>query len=392
MDIDRAVYPPELTDIPAQIDTPKVEAVLKALPSDKAPGPDGIPNRLLKHCSITLRGYLATLFNACITQGYHPKVFRESNTVVLRKPQKPRYDVPKAYRPIALLNTMGKVLEKIIANRLSRAAEAHHLLPEEQMGARPKRSTISAVELVTEQVYTIWGQDKGMVASLLSLDISGAFDNVSHRRLIHNLRMKGIPIWVTRFIESFLQDRSTSITLGPYKGEQIPTDTGIPQGSTLSPILFLFFVGTLLPLLQTPRSSAGGFVDDTNILAWSRSTEENCRILSIQHQKCEEWARTHGVKFAPEKYQLIHLTRKRKKHNLQATITIQGFETKPVTSLRLLGVYLDPKLRWGAHIHQVLRKANSQTQSLHRLAYSTWGATFQKAKTIYDVVVRPALT
>lgn len=390
-DIPGTLYGPEVS-IQRQVLNTEVEDILKDLPSDKAPGPDGIPNRLLKHCREVLGEPLAELFNACLAQGYHPKRFKESNTIVLRKPQKERYDVPKAYRPIALLNTMGKALEKIVAQRISEAAETYNLLPEEQMGARPKRSTLSAIELLTEQVYTIWGQDKGLVASMLSLDISGAFDNVSHKRLIHNIRLKGIPKWITRFTESFLQDRSTSIHMGTYKGEQIPTDTGIPQGSTLSPILFLFFVGTLLPLLQTPRSSAGGFVDDTNILAWSKSTEENCRILENQHEKCEAWAKTHGVKFAPEKYQLIHFTRKRKKHNLKATVHIQGCETKPVASLRLLGVFLDPKLKWGAHIKQIQQKAITQTQSLTRLTHSTWGATFDKAKIVYDVVVRTAIT
>ncbi|KAI1003707.1 hypothetical protein K3495_g4497 [Podosphaera aphanis] len=106
------------------------------------------------------------------------------------KPQKPRYDTPKSYRPIALLNTIGKLLEKLVANRICKAAEEFNLLPEEQMGARPKRSMISAIELLTKQIHTIWGKDKKQVASLLSLDISGAFDNVSHERLVHNLREK----------------------------------------------------------------------------------------------------------------------------------------------------------------------------------------------------------
>ncbi|KAI1007665.1 hypothetical protein K3495_g568 [Podosphaera aphanis] len=88
---------------------------------------------------------------------------------------------------------MSKLLEKLVANRILKAAEQIDLLPEEQMGARPKRYTISAVELLTEQIHTIWGKDKKKVASLLSLDISGAFDNVSHKRLIRNLREKGIP-------------------------------------------------------------------------------------------------------------------------------------------------------------------------------------------------------
>ena len=173
--------------------------MLKSLPNDKAPGPDAILNRLLKYCK-ALELPLATLFTACLQTHYHPRAFKVSHTIVLRKPQKPSYNTPKAYRPIALLNTIGKVLEKIMANRLSALAERENLLPESQMGARPHRSTLSAMELLTEQVKTIWHNDKKKVATLLRLDIAGAFDNVSHPRLLHNLRAKGIPEWTVLFI------------------------------------------------------------------------------------------------------------------------------------------------------------------------------------------------
>ena len=69
------------------------------------------------------------------------------------------------------------------------------------------------------------------------------------------------------------------LNIGSFKGDQFSTNIRIPQGSSLSLTLFLFFVGTLLPELQSPSSTAVGFADDTNILTWSDSTEENCRNL-----------------------------------------------------------------------------------------------------------------
>ena len=99
----------------------------------------------------------------------------------------------KSYRPIALLNTLGKALEKLVATRLSEAAEEHCLLPDTQMGARPQRSTLSAMELITSQVKAIWYKNRDKVASLLSLDISGAFDYVLYPRLLYILRSKGLP-------------------------------------------------------------------------------------------------------------------------------------------------------------------------------------------------------
>jgi hypothetical protein len=129
--------------------------ILKEIAPDKAPGPDSIPNRLLRECKDVLAEPLAKLFQDCLQRSYHPKPFRHSRTVVLRKPQKPTYDVAKAYRPIALLNTLGKVLEKIVARRVSALAEEHNLLPTTQMGARPGGSTVTALEMLTEQIQTV---------------------------------------------------------------------------------------------------------------------------------------------------------------------------------------------------------------------------------------------
>ena len=82
-------------------------------------------------------------------------MFKEADTIVLKKLGKADYTVPKAYRPIALLNTLGKVLEAVLARRLSDIAESNHLLPKEQMGARRNRSTETALELLTKQVHTV---------------------------------------------------------------------------------------------------------------------------------------------------------------------------------------------------------------------------------------------
>ena len=88
---------------------------------------------------------------------------------------------------------MGKVFESVIAQRLSNLAEQHNLLLDTQMGNRKNRSTEAALELLVEQIHTVWGSKKH-VASVLSLDISGAFDTVNHIRLLDNLRKKQVPL------------------------------------------------------------------------------------------------------------------------------------------------------------------------------------------------------
>uniref|UniRef100_A0A9Q8UTM3 RNA-directed DNA polymerase from mobile element jockey n=1 Tax=Passalora fulva TaxID=5499 RepID=A0A9Q8UTM3_PASFU len=375
-----------------QVSAIEIGNIIKKLKGNKAPGPDKIPNCYLKASSSLITPVLAPIFTQCMKQGYCPKAFRQSLTCVLRKPQKEDYTKLKSYRPIALLNTLGKLLEKVVAIRLTGIVEEHNLLPATQMGGRQKRSTLTAVELITEQIRHIWHYGNNKVASLLSLDISGAFDNVSHARLLHILRMKSIPAWIVHFVQSFLKDRTTQILLGSFKAPQTPiANTGIPQGSTLSPILFLLFMADLTPLLETANTSASGFVDDTNILAWSGSTEENCALLEERHRQCEKWAREHGAKFAPDKYQLIHFSKAKTKHNLAAPVKIQGFETHPTRELRVLGIWLDPKLSWGPQVKKAQARADTNRQSIERLTASTWGATFTKAQTMYKAIVKPAM-
>jgi hypothetical protein len=115
-----------------------------------------------------------------------------------------------------------QALETVIARRLSGIAEASHVLPEHQMGGRKRRSVETALETITTSVHTIWNQGKNNVASLLSLDVAGAFDTVSHKRLVHNLRTKMNLEGIIRWTGSFLKDRATSVTLG---GKTSPVET-----------------------------------------------------------------------------------------------------------------------------------------------------------------------
>ena len=229
---------------------------------------------------------------------YHPKQFKVSTTVVLRKPQKPDYTAVKAFHPITLLNTLGKLLEWIIADRISTATETYNLLPSTQMGARRGRSSVVALELLTEQIHTVWAQDPSLVASVLTLDIPEAYDYVSHKRLLHNLRKARLPRWICDFTKPFLVDRVTHLALPGYTSAAILTTNDIPQGSSLSLILFFYFAAELLTSVGGGPTSTLGFVDDTNIITFSKSTEENCRALERAHEDCARWAKTHRCKGA----------------------------------------------------------------------------------------------
>jgi hypothetical protein len=130
------------------ITLPEIEKAVRRAAPNKAPGTDSITNGILHYTLDILLPSLHKLFNACFRLGYCPKHFKETITVVLRKQGKDDYTQPKAYRPIALLNTLGKVLEAIVATRLAYLADVHDLLPSRHTGGRKLTSTEHAIHLL----------------------------------------------------------------------------------------------------------------------------------------------------------------------------------------------------------------------------------------------------
>ena len=122
---------------------------------------------------------------ASIDLGYFPKCFKQTNTVILRKPGKPDYTATKAYRPIALENTLGKVLESVMADIISYLTETHELLLAHHHGGRPGRSAEDAMMILTENLYKAWKNKK--IYTAVFMDVAGAFNIVHHERLIHNI-------------------------------------------------------------------------------------------------------------------------------------------------------------------------------------------------------------
>ena len=202
------------------------------------------------------------------------------------------------------------MLEKLITQRLTSTLEEHSLLPPTQFRARKHRSVTTAISLISELARAAWHADPRNVVSILSLDLTGAFDNVSHDRLLETILKKGLPLWIHDIVKAFLKGRTTSLLFDSQTSQPFPTETGIPQGSPLSPILFLLVISPLLEATNKEgrRGVSLGFVDDTNLVVWSPSAQRNCQLLKKTHKTCLDWARKSGASFAPDKYQLIHLS------------------------------------------------------------------------------------
>lgn len=367
-----------------------VADVLRNMGSWKAAGGDNIATGLLKACGKPLLEVVAKLVEGSFALAYYPKLFRSARVVVIPKPNKTiaQKGTPGGWRPIALLSTVGKLVEAIISRRITEAAESLRLIPEGQMGNRAERSTVLAIRLIEDVVRTAWA--RGGLAALLQLDIKGAFDTVNYTRLIDTLRILGFPQWVLDWVRSFVEGRTVRLRFDGADSDPVLLRAGVPQGSPLSPILFVLYIASLYEALAAHKQIIiVGFADDTNLLAIGNSPEINCSRLEAAWSTCCRWAETRGMAFAPEKSELIHFTRTREPST--QLLRLGDATIAPITEARFLGVWINRKLRWGAHVKKVLAKMVTQELALSRLAASTWGCSFARAREIYTKVIRSAL-
>jgi hypothetical protein len=218
---------------------------------------------------------LYEIYNACVRTGYNPSHFQQSITVVLRKSSTDQdYQTPKAYRPVALLNTLSKFLEAIIAQQISYTMEAHRLLPTSHLGGRKGISTDHTIQIILNRIHESWGKGFAVVSMLL-LDVSGAYNNAHHTRLLHNMRKQRLGHFVP-WVAAFLTGQSTRIRIPERISERISTPTGIPQGSPISPILYLIYNSDLIKDCADPANhvSTSSWVDNVKMIAAGHTEQE----------------------------------------------------------------------------------------------------------------------
>lgn len=383
---------------PQSLEVGELSGYIRALPNRKAVGPDQIPNEALKLSRDVITPLLERAFNACLRLVYHPVVFREAATIMLRKPEKNTYAAPKSWRPVALLSNIGKLLEKVITTRLSGLAGQHSLIANVQFGT-PGRCTTTAVRVLLNPIYKAWTtQSSKKRATLLSLDIAGAFDRVDRAKLLNRLVEKGIPDWIVLFVWSFLSDRGTILVMVGDSSDHFWVNIGIPQGSPLSPILFLFFASPILELFADSTEAnllAIAYIDDTYLMVVSPSYQRNCEALAHYHEKLMGWALPNGVEFAPHKYALMHFRdpENRRDYRCQLVPPIPGLEKlKPETEMRILGVTVDPDLKWDRHINNIKTKVAQQMKYLKRICKAHGGARLRTMRRLYLSKIRPIIS
>ena len=344
------------------------EAVFSAGPTS-APGADGIPFSILRALWPVIEHRVFKLYRACLKLGFEPECWKEALGVVLKKPKKPDYTTPNAYRLIALLNSLGKGLEKVVATRLSFLAETHSLLPPESFGARPGLSCEDALLAATSWIKS--EKKKGRKVAAVALDVKGAFPSVVRTRLLSNLRRRGVPEEIISFVSSFLLNRSCFLVVDGVKSERMATDCGLPQGSPLSPILYIFYNADLGAILRSKTSSSVIYIDDVFAMFSARSTETLAKLIHSFLPRVSKWSRDHSSEMEPTKSHVIAFFNT-DTHPLPP-IFLDEIEIPQSRSLTLLGVILDAKLNFNEHIKATVVNGEKALNGIRCLSASTRG-------------------
>jgi len=300
---------PDQCESKGSITTEQIKAQLKKLKPFKAPGPDGILNVVLSKSADLIVARMLPIYKAMLDKSLIYKPWKEFTTVVLRKPSKPRYDMPKAYRPIVLLNMMWKVITAIITNHITYVTEKHQLLPTNHFGGRPGRTTTDAMHLLTNKIKAAWRA--GKVISVLFLDIEGAFPNANPEKLAHNLRKRRVPTKYTSFVHNMLRERFTTLKFDRYVSDRIPIDNRIGQGDPLSMVLYQYYNADLLDILKCAEEDAVAYMDNAFMLASGKDFQSaHCKLAAMMGRAggVEEWSKTHSSPLEYSKLALINFT------------------------------------------------------------------------------------
>ena len=324
-------------------------------------GLDSLPTDILKKFKNEISKPLSKLINLSLSHSIFPNVLKLARITPIYK--KGEDTNPSNYRPISCLPTFSKILEKHVVNQLRMFCKKNSIISNSQYGFQKNISTHDALVRLTEYLYN--GLDDKMHNLSVLIDLTKAFDTVNIHTLLLKLQHFGIRGNPLRWFESYLQGRTQYVSIRGSNSPIVPLSScGLPQGSVISPALFLFYINDLPTAI--PNSHVTLFADDTTI-SFSQKTvnflnnqcNENLTIL-------QDWCLSNRLTINISKTELFTVSNRALSPG-EVAVTLGGSQLDVKSSCKFLGVTLDSKLTFGCHTDEVSNKISIYIGILYKI-------------------------
>ena len=393
----RYFYPPEDPDdyrfdigneheLVADVDAPTLIKLVKFLKRGKAPGPDNMHNEVLRLGTTTsLYHHLARLFTSSIQLGYIPTAWKLATLSMLLKPDK-LPSLTTSYRPISLISSIMKLFERVIEQRLRSHLEHIGFINKHQSGFRKAKSTDDHLFRLSQSIMESFNRGEHVVAAFL--DVEKAFDNVWHNGLRFKIFQLDLPTKMTRWLSDFLVGRLIQVNVNSFFSSQISPKAGVPQGSVLSPLLFLIYVNDL-PTPHHKQNSLSQFADDTAQWAFSRNVRLAAKLLQQDLLTLAMWCAKWRIKLNPVKTKVIIFSRSALARKTELNLKLYGETLKIYPQVKFLGITFDSQLNFKKHFEDILDRCNTRYHRLRLLVNKKWAPSPATLTQIHKQCVRP---
>lgn len=361
----------------------ELERLLSKCNSSSSPGSDHISYKMLKAMPIEMKQFICTIFSLCLLWGYFPAIFKSASIKMIPKPKKDSSFV-KNYRPISLLSCAGKLLERVISSRLLTYLIEQNLISKYQCGFLPNKSTAEHIYRLSQDIYTSFKKQEYTLA--IFLDIDGAFDRVWLNGLKYKLTDYGLPRNYIRVLSSFVNDRSFTIKEGISTSKLIFPEAGTPQGSVLSPLLFILYTNDF-PIPASNSITFSQYADDIAIWSSGKNLPHMQNKLQLYLNEIEAWCKKWLVQINADKTQLTCFHRKKKASHVSLSLKNVNIGLTPESTF--LGITFDSRLNWKPHLEKVHGTFFRKCNILRSMSGQTWGAKQQYMIRLYKAWALP---
>lgn len=315
----------------------------------------------MKDASSVITPSITTLFNLSLHLKSFPSIWKDAKVVPLFK--KGDKQNPSNYRPVSVLPTLSKILEKAVHGQLYSYLTDNKLLSPKQFGFRRKTSTAIATAKFTDDI--LHSMDKGLLTGVVYLDLAKAFDTVNHSLLLSKLSAFGVDSSECEWFRSFLHNRSQITVCNGSQSNKELVPIGVAQGSILGPLMFILFINDLPTCLKHCNISM--YADDTALFYSSKSTLES--KINSDLNIVGDWLNSNQLtlNISKSKFMLIGSSKKLQRNLNRIDIIIMGKSLESVNSFNYLGIVINANLSWGDHIEYIKNKINKKLGLLRRI-------------------------